>query len=53
MARSHYKNNFRVAEPARKVRLVADAVRGMNVQKAINMLQFQPQGAAGGCSKSH
>lgn len=37
--------------PARKVRLVADAVRGMNVQKAINMLQFQPQGAAGDVAK--
>jgi large subunit ribosomal protein L22 len=30
----------------RKVRLVADAVRGMNVQKALNQLLFLQQGAA-------
>ncbi len=35
----------------RKVRLVADAVRGMNVQKALNLLQFQPQGSSGDVAK--
>lgn len=30
----------------RKVRLLADAVRGMNVQKAINQLTFLPQGGS-------
>jgi large subunit ribosomal protein L22 len=37
--------------PARKVRLVADVVRGMNVQKALNQLQFMDQGAAADIAK--
>jgi large subunit ribosomal protein L22 len=37
--------------PARKVRLVADVVRGMNVQKAINQLQFMDQGSAADIAK--
>lgn len=35
----------------RKVRLVADAVRGMNVQKAIDQLNFFAQGASGDVAK--
>lgn len=35
----------------RKVRLVADAVRGMNVQKALNQLQYLPQGATDDVAK--
>jgi large subunit ribosomal protein L22 len=35
----------------RKVRLVADAVRGMNVQKAINQLKYFQQGAADDVAK--
>jgi large subunit ribosomal protein L22 len=35
----------------RKVRLVADAVRGMNVQKALNQLQFIQHGATGDVAK--
>lgn len=38
-------------KPARKVRLVADAVRGMNVQKALNLLKFQPQGSSDDVAK--
>lgn len=37
--------------PARKVRLIADAVRGMNVQKALDILKFQSQGAADDVAK--
>lgn len=37
--------------PARKVRLIADAVRGMNVQKALDLLKFQSQGAADDVAK--
>jgi large subunit ribosomal protein L22 len=35
----------------RKVRLVADAVRGMNVQKAIDQLNFFAQDASGDVAK--
>ncbi|MFT5081671.1 MAG: large subunit ribosomal protein L22, partial [Planctomycetota bacterium] len=31
---------------ARKARLVADAIRGMNVNEALELLQFAPQRAA-------
>lgn len=37
--------------PARKVRLVADLVRGMNVQKALAQLHYKPQGAAADVAK--
>src|SRR5690606_19871896 len=36
---------------ARKVRLVADSVRGMNVQKALNQLKFLQQGASDDVAK--
>jgi len=36
---------------ARKVRLMADMVRGMQVQEALNVLKFSPQRAAGMVSK--
>ena len=35
----------------RKVRLVADAVRGMNVQKALNTLKFLQQGSSDDVAK--
>ena len=35
-----------IRQSPRKMRIVADVVRGMNVQKALNQLHFMPQKAA-------
>ncbi len=37
---------------ARKVRLIADMIRGLGVQKALNVLKFTPNRAAGMISKT-
>ncbi len=37
---------------ARKVRLIADMIRGLGVQKALNVLKFTPNRAAGLISKT-
>ncbi|MBI4720228.1 MAG: 50S ribosomal protein L22 [Chitinivibrionia bacterium] len=41
-----------IGYPARKVRQVADLVRGMSVEKALEVLKFTPRAAAAPMSKT-